>query len=654
MQAYSQPLTRLQTEASRFLRDRSLRLFHVVADTDLHGAVVELLAGQELRLDNRSPFVILEEPHTKADPGWERRTHTAWRQHERRRIEMAENGEALGELPEPTAAKGLLGLAELLGRLLVVRPEDTEGLVVLLAPERIEAPDAWQESIGTLLSLQGFSEARFIVVDRERCSIPKVMIKHEGCVLTTSCRIEGESPQAVLAGALDEDLLRYPGPIGARPKGMTPPRRVDAPPVAEPDPSAALQLEVTRNVLLGSVAMGEGRVSDGVAYQRRARDVSVEAQRIEQGVMMELVLGGYLGIAGAGDQAEQSYQRAAATAEAAGLLDKAAMAHLALGSSRLTRGDRTGALVAYARASTIAEQAGQDVLALQACHLTGDVARDLRMEPQAITFWARAIEIAERDPATAPMTSAGLAALELALLCRKRGQHHHAAQLLAKAEALSGLEPQRLPQGEPGAAPVVAPTPARPRDAEPREEVPLFAASTGTLPLAPGPATDTPLHPTELVTEGTEELTWAELEALHWGHVPSARSEPPAGPEVVHVWSEVEQQTLRMATAAIVSEDTTELLSQEELRAIRGETELPPTMVVAEVDRTPHVEQRAAEPAKAPAVPTIPPESIVVDDETELLSIEQIRRLQAHWAERRAVVETPRPTPPRGEGEEER
>src|SRR5690606_37796197 len=179
MQAYSQPLIELHMAATRFVRDRSLRLLHVIADGSLHEAAVEILASQEYRTTNRSPFVILQEPHKRGDPGWERRVITARRQHELRRTQMAEHGEALGELPAAPAPKGSVGLAEQLGQHLLVRPEGTEGLVVLLAPSHVEAPERWQQAIGVLLSLKGLAEARFVIVDRERSSLGGLVSRHE-------------------------------------------------------------------------------------------------------------------------------------------------------------------------------------------------------------------------------------------------------------------------------------------------------------------------------------------------------------------------------------------------------------------------------------------------------------------------------------------
>lgn len=661
MLAYSQPLLELQAQVSRFLRDRSLRLLHVVTDADLHDAAVDLVAGQELRLDNRSPFVVLLESHAKGDPGWDRRTYTARKQHERRRAEMAENGEALGVLPPVPSAKGLGGFGEQLGQLLLVRPEDTEGLVVVLAPAYVEAGDAWQQALGVLLSLPALAAVRFVVVDRGRSTISGLVTQHEGRALTCRCQVQGESPKAVLASALNEDLLRVSGPIGARPKGVIPPRRPGDPPAVAPDPGAVQQLEVSRNVLLASVAMDEGRVSDAIAHQRQARDASFNAERIEQGVMLELILGGYLSAARAGDEAEQSYQRAAATAEGAGLLDKAAVAHLALGSSRLTRRDRPGALVAYAWASTLAERAGQGALALQACQLTGNVARELRMDAQAIAFWAKALEIAERDPKTAPLTGAGLVALELARLCRERGQHQHVAQLLAKAEQLAGLDPGQLleapapaPTPLPAAAPAAAPSAVS--EAEPAE-VPHVVRETApgitvepasvTLPLASPPERSAP------AIEGTEQLTWAEIAALHWPTqslvvVPEAQTEP-APP---YHWSEAEQATLRAATSEIITEDTTALLSQAELRALRGEADLPPAQVPPAAESTLRVDPAELERLRRPVVvPELPKELPEVGDETEMLSVEMIRAMQAKWAARKAAREAAPQGAPEGEEE---
>lgn len=645
MQAYSQPLIKLHREATRFIRERSLRLLHVVADATLHEAAVEILAALEYRIDNRSPFVILKEPHRRSSPGWEQRTLTARRQHEQRRTAMAERGERLGELPEPPTSKGLVGLGEQLGQLLHVRPDDTEGLVVLLSPSFVEAPEAWQQALGVLLSLQGLAAVRFVIVDRERSSLGALLSRHEERARAVTCRVEGESPKAVLAAALDEDILSFNGPVGARPKGVIPPRRLHEPPLRAPDPQAVRQLCVSRSVLEASVAVEQGRMADAIVHQARARDASMEAGRIEQGVMMELVLGGYLLTAGAVPQAEESYSRASSVAEAAALLDKAAMARLALGSSRIVRNDRTGALVEFAQASTMAERAGNDALALHACRLTGDVARELRMEPQAIAFWAKAIEIAERDPATAPLTSAGLVALQLAVLCRERGQQAEAEAFLNKADALVRVEPERLQRTDVGtdaSPPKVddAPDESRSAAAEFVEAVPEELV----LPHAP---MDEPPAP----AEGTMHLAWSDIAALH-DDAPSPTDVAAHPTEHIHHWTPTETDTLRLTTSEIIGRESTALLSRDELAALRGELELPPAHVAAaaaerterldpaelrRLHRKPDASASASLPdspalvTSAVPAPVIPP---VTSDGTELYTKDMIRALRAAWTKR--------------------
>lgn len=642
MQAYSQPLTNLYVEASRFARDRSLRLLHVIADVELHDAAVELLAALEYRADNRSPFVILQEPHKRSDPGWDRRALTARRQHEQRRTQMAAHGEELGELPAAPAVKGLVGLGEQLGQLMLVRPEGTAGLVVLLAPSYVEAPERWQQALGVLLSTKALAEARFVIVDRERSSLGGLVTQHERHARSVTCRVEGESPKAVLAAALDEELLSFDGTVGARPKGVVPPRRLHDPPAKAPDPQAVRQLAVSRSVLLASVAVEEGRMRDAIAHQRRACDDSLQAGRIEQAVMLELVLGGYLLTAGAVPQAEETYARASTVAEAAALPDKAAMARLALGSSRLVRHDRTSALVDFAQASTLAEQGGSDALALHACRLTGDVARELRMDAQAIAFWAKAIEIAERDPATAPLTSAGLVALQLAVLCRERGQHAAADAFLNKADALVRVEPERLRGAD--EPPVDQTVRAEDARVKPANNVPAASALT---PADPAPAReDVPPPAPAPPSEGTALLTWADIAAFHQAAPPP---DEPAEGDRIHHWSSVEQSTLRLTTTEVIGRETTALLSQAELAALRGEVDLPPARIEP-TERTERLdpaqlERLRGKPAATVALPSPPPQPVtpapvarvlppITSDGTALYTKEMIQALRAAWAKR--------------------
>lgn len=652
MKAFAQPLSKLQVEATRFMRSHELRLMHVVTDRGLHDAVVQLLFAQELRLDNRSPFVIFEQAHGKADPGWDLRAHAAREQHERRRTEMAENGEALGELPNAPQSSGLLSFAERLGQLLVVRPDQTEGLVVLLAPAYVEDQARWQTAIATLLSLDGLATVRWIIIDLGKGTIPGIVSKHERRTLSVRCVADGESPKAVLAEVMNEDLLHWSGPIGARPKGVVPPRRVDSPPPALPDPKASLQLAINRNVLQASVAMDEGRLPDAFRHQREARDLAAKAEMVEQSITMELMLGAYLMAAGAPDKAEETYRRAVLTAKRAELPDKVATAQIAIGSTKLARNDRPGALVAYADASVAAEQAGNPMLALEACRLTGDVANELHMDAQAIAFWSKAVKIGEQDPATAPLTGAGLAALNLALLCQERRQPRQAEMFLAKAHELTGVDPDLLKEearkqaeeraqqvlklehpvkarpAELGQSPKPTEPSAEPQPAQPRSPVQLELQPTQppspVSPLDPellearrgvsgAPAmeataklttADLPVEPARerrIPKEGsTERLTLSDLQALHWGAdpvAPTASTHPQSAKtqrlQMVHRWSQDEQEKLRDATNKIVGEETTDLLSATELRALRGEVDLPDAKATPGVERTLRVDPRS-------------------------------------------------------------
>jgi hypothetical protein len=228
-----------------------------------------------------------------------------------------------------------------------------------------------------------------------------------------------------------------------------------------------------------------------------------------------------------------------------------------------------------------AERSGATALVIEACRLTADAAVLLGMEAQAIAFWSRAVKLAETEPLLGALGSAGHCARAMALLCKKRGLHEAAQRHWEAARQLEGIdvaalraasEAERVEAPAPSIEPPVPRAEAPAAPVEPPAFVP-FAPSTPTAPSG-GPVAEPPSL--AAIEEGTADLSLEELAAIHWQGMLPGRDDSATPPTVIHHWTAAEQDAIRRATAAVMADDTTSLLSREEIFALHGQAELPP------------------------------------------------------------------------------
>lgn len=559
MNSREQALVTLVERAIWFVRDREARLLYVRTDAGMRGRAVDLLLAQQYDLDNTQPFYLFEDPHSPLDPGWEQRAFAARMQHEALRESLAAQREALGELPPAPSTTGVVGFAEQLGQCTRLRPVGTDGIVALLVPAYVTEAPTWDRTLSVLMQQKALSEVRWILVDGPEPSARKTVELLGRKVVHAECLASSSDAKAGLAQALNPSLLAIPGPLGARPKHVVPPRRVDDPPATAPSSAAERELAASKKVLEASLAADQGDFVTAVAKQREARDHHVAVGMPEQAVVMELVLASYLVGGKALDRAIESYIRAADRARAAGLLEKAAVAHFARGSCHVAQGQRPLAMMAYAEGTVAAEQAQVRALAIEGARLTGDLADDLGQEIQAIAFWSRAVRLAEEDLASAPTTSAGRCALSLALLCERRGHRDRAVFYRSKAQQLGGLDVDAIALAEPIATepmPLrVEAAPAVPNDALAQS----FAAES---PAAEDPA---PAETARASIMTTAPLSLAQLAALQ---SPAESIEP-------REWAPAEENRLLEVTRAASDPEITDLLTNQELAILRGEAPAP-------------------------------------------------------------------------------
>ncbi|WP_437715670.1 hypothetical protein WMF45_04155 [Sorangium sp. So ce448] len=417
---------------------------------DLRATALRLAAAQELHPENRSPFVLLEDACTAASEGWSERLERLRAQHAERKARMEQEGVRLPELPErPVIGGPLASFGAQLMQLLNARADWHEGLVVVLAPTRVERPDALCDALRVLLGASGLGAVRWILIDPEPAALEPVAGQLGEQAMRTVFLVDEAEAQRDLARMLDAAEAAPPDIVGparvgaAWPRGVSPPLRPGHPP-ADPESIDALLreegvslplagsrgTELARLVLRAAQAMRRGQPVEAVQQQARARDLCVQADLAREATLMELVLGAYLVAAGDAGRAARIYVAARERAEQAGLPDLGAQAQFALGALHLRAREHAEAAVAYARGAALARESGSAILTIEALRLAGQAQLDVGNADAAAQSWAAAIEVA--DAAGAPevkASSAAEVARALAALFRRRGLRDKAERL---------------------------------------------------------------------------------------------------------------------------------------------------------------------------------------------------------------------------------
>jgi len=447
MDAYARPLRDLYEKLTWFVRAKQVRLVHIVADSDLRPGALKVAAAMEFHPDNPSPFLVLE------DAGWPERTERARALHDARRETMA----SLPALPaRPVGLAPLPGFAAQLQQIVRARCEPLDGLVVVLAPTRIEDEERWASDVEQLVLAQPLLPIRWIVVESGQQTLDALVQRLGDQALSVSCRIDREEERRDLDRQLDA-MAECPAsaPAAARagaawPKGVKPPERPGTT-KASPDvrseiarrlgPAAALLgeggAELQRKILGAAKAAREQRGPDAVRLQREARDFCRAAGLEQEAIILELGLGAYAIQFGDRKLASRVYQEATEHAKQAALWDLAAQGQMALGALALVDKQVPSAVGAFARAAGHAQRSGIALLAIESWRMAGHAALKAGDEPSAIKAWRAALDVAgAAPPAEAAVSSAAETARALAEVCRKHGLKQQADALLAQADQL--------------------------------------------------------------------------------------------------------------------------------------------------------------------------------------------------------------------------
>ena len=449
----------LAEDLTWFFTCPEIRLIHIRTAGTERPVVVQQLTITEGHAYNRSPFFVIEDAHTKDEPGWLARAGRIGVIHEARRKAMAEEGYRLPAIPllvdasDPLAAtawrlqqcvEAQKGISEL------------DGLVVVLAPTILEQPQTFADSV--LALVRSLPKVRFVVIELGD-ELAKPFTKALGdAAMTNDCAVD---PAVYRKEMTDQLAASAAAPVGASPEvavGGAGPKNVIAPPrfgkpardaaftpeeqailTKELGPSAALLgpngALLRQRVLGAALAMQERQFAKAISLQSQAAKQCFDVGLVKFGFIMEVTAAGYLLHAGDGARSRAAFDSAAKRAEKAGLFDIAAQALLGLAAVQAVQKDLEESTATYARAGELSMKAQMPIIAIEAYRTAGQVALRAHAQNAAVMAWRRALEIAEVAlPEVVANSSAPTVARALAKVMQSNGSFAAAQSLIDQAD----------------------------------------------------------------------------------------------------------------------------------------------------------------------------------------------------------------------------
>jgi tetratricopeptide (TPR) repeat protein len=468
VESIARPLRRLQEEGSWFVRAKEARLLWVTAPASLRGTAVSLLARLEYHADNQSPFVVVEVPWSGPDAGARARSEQFAERFEGKALALREQGIDIGPFSlapatqQPDLPPGPRWLRDLVQALESLRPP-LSGLVVLLAPPRVEEASVFVAHLRALVAEPRLRDVRWVVLECDsRHLAPLLEELQPGRALSVDLAIDEVEQQrdlAALAGpapnAVAPAVLPHPwGPWssgGAMPDSVAPQRSEDRLPPSDAQLRAAgLEpaylkggaQQLRQLMLRAALALRQGRPADAIDLQTRTAELCGLLNLPREQVIHLLVLGGYLLAAGQPERARATYQLAAQIAADRALSLQQAQAELGLGMLDALE-QKSEAAGHYAAAARLAEAGAAPALGIECWRMAGQVASTGHAPALAIECWEHALALAERlAPEARRSTSAADVARLLANAHAARGRVADAEQLHRQAFQLErGVEP---------------------------------------------------------------------------------------------------------------------------------------------------------------------------------------------------------------------
>lgn len=495
MEAAQRPITAVVGALQRFVRVPRLRLLQILTDADLRIVMLEHIAGEEHHRANESPFLILEAPTELDSSGWNARA-------EELRLELAESsGGACVIEPKGRASRSdfsdwsadLREFGLTLGQALAALPEHIPGLVVVLAPLRVQAQARWASDLIALLKPPELGRVRFIVLDID-APVSKVVSDHlQESAMSVDARLGALEARDALQSQIESIAAAPAGAAGPRALGAAGPR-VAPPPhrgtTDEDDPGRDL-----RALLSGSAAAYQhNEPTEAVGLQKQAIERCRAAGSHREAIILELALASAVLQLGRTRSALKIIDEVGAHSEERAFHDLTVEALFTRGMAFAIEKKHEEAALAYNEAGSRAHKHGFVGLAIEAYRVCGELLVRRERIDTAIAAWKRALEIAEEsEPDLVAQSSAPQMARSLASLCRKHGKGELAAVLEAKADEFE----------DPAARPVEA-------EAEPAPE-PIFAPPAEPIILPTAPAQPSCPPPERKSLRDTLEMVAVEL-----------------------------------------------------------------------------------------------------------------------------------------------
>jgi hypothetical protein len=467
VESIAKPLRRLQEEASWFVRTSEVRLLWVATAASLRSAALAALTRLEYHADNQSPFIILEAPWSGPDAGAPARSEQFFERCSGKVQRLRDAGVDVGVFP--SAARGEHDLsagsrwARDLTEACAALRLPLRGLVLVLAPLRVDDAPALLAQLRALIAEPALEDVRWVVIEsdtRQLAPLLEELGTRRGLSIDVS--LDDAEQQRDLAALVGHDgstaKLPHPwGPwssAGAMPSSAPPPR------VGERKPPSDQQLlarglepayvkgggrELQRRMLSGALAQRQGRTADAIEWQRSTAELCGHLKLYREQVIHLLVLGGYLLAASRPERARAAYRSAGQLAAEQQLAMQHAQAELGLGMLDALE-QQPEAAQHYAAAGRLAEMAEVPALALECWRMAGQAASEGLATSWAIECWQHGLALAEAlPPETARATSAALIARLLANAHAARGQSAAAEQLHRRAFHIEhGVEPQPI------------------------------------------------------------------------------------------------------------------------------------------------------------------------------------------------------------------
>ncbi len=456
MQSISSALNLLHEDGSWFARAHELRLWLLRCDANTRKPALTLVPKFEFHHDNASAWPVLVDAYTRADDGWQLRANNLAADWERRREAFAAAEIVQPALVVPPTPAGLIALRTALAALVEILAPPLTGLVVVLAPGVVEAPDRFADELAALLGDPALVRARFVWLIDVDTPAPRALLDALGPerALVTDCLVDPAAQARDLAAMLGGD---QPDRFGtAYPVGVEPPARIGAPPPLAPElrdqalreagvnPALLEHGPTLRAKLLGAaVALEAGRGAEAIALQREACQLCAGLGMFELEVITRASLASYLSGLGDRGAAKQELHAAIAVAREQRLPRPESQAQLALGLLHNLDREHEAAAQAYYAAGEAAEAANEPLLAIESWRMFGQLAVDLRHDQAAVDAWNRALALAERaEPDLRKASSAAEVARALAVVYERHAMPAQAATMHAQADALERGEPE--------------------------------------------------------------------------------------------------------------------------------------------------------------------------------------------------------------------